>query len=337
MWVSEPLVRVLRERLSSKRVNAEAAPKVVSTAKDFLEATRDPKTISFLDNKTIEVVGAIAHVSLPGPIIAICNEPLQTAIGWLQPYPWISHVISATMLQHPIVEEHLDNVMRTLTATTQPRLLDWLGDQVAGRRVRLTHSHKRVARLERMGDYFDSKGIGTRTIETLRDAAEELLTNAFYDAPVAAGAMKKPVSRTQDIALPDDSACDLAYGYRDDLAIVRVRDPFGSLSRRRLVEVLTRCARTDMKVEVDETMGGAGLGMWRVFSGASFVGVSVVKNRHTEVLVGVAKKAPGPRPFAFHLFFRDGGGKRKFWKVSDDTTSNKPSINKSIVVVAKSK
>jgi hypothetical protein len=200
----------------------------------------------------------------------------------------------------------------------------------------LTHSSKRVARLERMGEFFESKAVSPRTTQLLRDAAEELLTNAFYDAPVAAGAMKKPVSRTQDIALPDDSACDLAYGCREDLAIVRVRDPFGSLSRRRLVEVLSRCARTDMKVEVDETMGGAGLGMWRIFSGASFVGISVVKSQHTEVLVGIAKRAtPGPRPFAFHLFFREDG-KRRFWKLSDEETS-KPSINKSMVIVAKSK
>src|SRR5262249_45716732 len=143
----------------------------------------------------------------------------------------------------------------------KPRLLDWLGPTANGRRIRLTHASSRAARIEKMSDFFDANGVGSRTLQLLRDAAEELLTNAFYDAPVAAGRLKKPVSRTQDISLPDDSACDLAYACRDDLAIVRVRDPFGSLSRRRLVEVLSRCARSDMKVEVDETMGGAGLGM----------------------------------------------------------------------------
>ena len=336
VWVSEPLQGLLCERLSSTRIDPANRAVIVNSAKEFVDATRDPKTVSFLDAATIQVAATITHVTLPGPIVAICDDSLQTAVGWLQPHPWLSHVISSAMLSHPIAEEHLENVMRTLTSGPHARLLDWLGPDVAGRRIRLTHASKRAARIDRMSEFLESKGVGTRSLQFLRDAAEELLTNAFYDAPVAAGAVKKPVSRTHDIALPDDSACDLAYGCREDLAIVRVRDPFGSLSRRRLVEVLTRCSRTGMQVEPDETMGGAGLGMWRICSGSSFVAISVVKNRHTEILVGVAKRATsGPRPFAFHFFFRDSA-KRSFWRSADETTVQ-PSVNKSVMIVAKSK
>jgi hypothetical protein len=169
----------------------------------------------------------------------------------------------------------------------------------------------------------------------LRDAAEELLTNAFYDAPVAAGVLDQPISRTQDVALSEDSACDMVYGCREDLAIVRVRDPFGSLSRTRLVEVLTRCARTDMRVEVDETMGGAGLGLWRVFSAASFVAIAVVNNRHTEFLVGIGKRvSAAQRPFAFHLFFKEHGRALRRWRLLD-ADSSKPTVNKSVTIVTK--
>jgi hypothetical protein len=333
--MSEPLLRPLQARLASQRLDLGSRTKIVGSVKEYLDATRSGKTVSFLDRTTIPLVANVADGGAPpGAVVAICDEPLQTAVGWLQPYPWICHVMSATMLEHPIAEEHLENVTRTLGAGDRPRLLDWLGPTVIGRRIRLTHASSRVERLEKMTDFFQNAGVGARTLQQLRDAAEELLTNAFYDAPVAAGALKRPVSRTQDISLPDDSPCDLAYACRDDLAIVRVRDPFGSLSRRRLVEVLSRCARTDMQVEVDETMGGAGLGMWRIFSGASFVGIVVVKNRRTEILVGVAKRAPAaPRPFAFHLFFTDIG-KRRFWKLADDDSS-KLAINQSVTIVPK--
>jgi hypothetical protein len=332
--MSEPLLRPLRERLSSGRVNLGDRAIFVSSLKEFQNATQSAKTVAFLDRTTIPLVATVADESPPGPVVALCDEPLQTAIGWLQPHPWISHVMSDTMLEHPIAEEHLENVTRTLSAGDKPRLLDWLGPTVTGRRIRLTHASSRAARLEKMSEFFHTNGVGSRTLQLIRDAAEELLTNAFYDAPVAAGALKKPVSRTQDISLPEDSACDLAYACREDLALVRVRDPFGSLSRRRLVEVLSRCARSDMGVEVDETMGGAGLGMWRIFSGASFVGIVVVKNRHTEVLVGIAKRAASlPRPFAFHLFFSDSG-KRRFWKLADEDSS-KLLANQSVTIVSK--
>jgi len=321
--MTEPLARPLRERLSSETI-------VASSATEFLEAQRDAETVSFIDNTTIaQLDGTIP----PGPVIAICDDTLQTAIGWLSTYPWLSHVVSAAMLQHPLATEHFDNVMSTLVNQSKVRLLDWLGPTVTGRRVRLTHASRRIERLERMRTFLDANGVGSRTIQLLRDAAEELLTNAFYDAPVAAGALKQPISRTQDVALPEDAACDMIYGCRDDLAVVRVRDPFGSLTRTRLIEVLSRCARTDMAVEVDETMGGAGLGLWRIFSVASFVGISVVNHRSTEFLVGIGKRAAGPRPFAFHLFFREGS-KRRFWKLMEDH-STKPSVSQPISIVAK--
>jgi hypothetical protein len=215
----------------------------------------------------------------------------------------------------------------------KPRLLDWIDTTVKGRRVRLTDSSARVDRLDRMTEYLQTAGVGDRTIENLRDCAEELLTNAFYDAPVAAGAVKKAISRTQEVTLPEDRACDIAYGSREDLAMVRVRDPFGSLSRRRIIEVLTRCASTEMDVKVDESMGGAGLGLWRIVSVASFVAISVIRGQHTEVLVGIAtKRGTGARPFALHMFFKEAE-KRRFWRFADDDSA--PSANKSVTILAK--
>jgi hypothetical protein len=344
VWMTERLSHGLRDLLPAETT-------LVTSAREFLEARRDAKTVSFVDSSTIAdldraaaalghpgpghlggAAGAAGPAGSPGPVIAICDDALQAAIGWLPTHPWLSHVVSASMLQHPMAAEHFGNVMLTLTSSGQPRLLDWLGPTIAGRRVRLAHASRRVERLERMSVFLDSKGVGSRTIQLLRDCAEELLTNAFYDAPVAAGAVKQPISRTQDVSLPDDSACDMVYGCRDDLAIVRVRDPFGSLSRSRLVEVLTRCARTDMRVEVDETMGGAGLGLWRIFSTASFVAIAVVNNRHTEFLVGFGKRAAGPRPFAFHLFFKEQGRAVRRWRLLD-ADSSKPTVNKSVTIV----
>jgi hypothetical protein len=330
VWMSERLSRELITSLPSAPSGASGIT-LVASPQEFLSARCDAKTVAFVDSSTLAELGD--QQVPPGPVIAICDDALQTAIGWLPSHPWLSHVMSASMLRHPLAAEHLGNVMATLTSSGKPRLLDWMGPTMAGRRVRLARASRRVDRLERMTAYFDAKGVGARTIELLRDAAEELLTNAFYDAPVAAGALARPISRTQDVSLSDDSACDMVYGCREDLAIVRVRDPFGSLSRTRLVEVLTRCARTDMQVEVDETMGGAGLGLWRIFSAASFVAIAVVNNRHTEFLIGIGKRAAAtPRPFAFHLFFKDHGRAVRRWRLLD-ADSTKPNVNQSVTIV----
>jgi hypothetical protein len=308
--MAEPLVKMIEQRLPNLDLE------VVTSERAFLDAPRDDKSVSFIDKDAIESLGWSAP---PGHTIGICDEPMTRSIAWLPLYPWLSHVISTSMLQHPLATAHLNNVISTLLSTNKPRLLDWLGSDISGRRVRLAQSSKRAERLDKMSDYLNTGGVGARTTQLLRDAAEELLTNAFYDAPVAAGAVKNPISRTQEVSLPEQYACDMVYGCRDDLAIVRVRDPFGSLTRERLAEVLLRCSRSDMQVEVDETMGGAGLGLWRIFSVASFVAISVVRNRHTEFLVGIGKRTAGPRPYAFHLFFRDGGPRT--WKLVETSVT----------------
>lgn len=332
VWTSEPLSRALQDLLPSEIV-------VANSASEFFAAKRDAKTVSFIHQVMLGELSRAAlefgvHIDRIGPVIGIFDEPLQNTIGWIAAYPWLSHVVSADLLRHPIAAEHLGNVIATATSNRPPRLLDWLGPTVTARRVRLARASRRVERLERLSAFLESRGTGARTIQQLRDAAEELLTNAFYDAPAAAG-VTQPISRTRDVRLPDDSACDMVYGCRDDLVVVRVRDPFGSLTRARLVDVLTRCARTDMQVEVDETMGGAGLGLWRVFSVASFVAIAVIRNRHTEILVGIGKRvAAARRPFAFHLFFQEDTRAAPGWRLVD-SDSSKPQVNQSVTIVTK--
>lgn len=337
VWLSDTLARGIRSHLPPDHT-------VVASVEEFLEQPRTATTLSFVDAEGLAELDQLSadcgtptsKLILPGPVIAICDDAIQTPVGWLSTRPWLSHVISAAMLPHPIFAEHLSNITTTLTNGLRPRLTDWLTPSVVGRRVRLAQASKRAERIERMAEYYDTHGVSGRTIQFLRDAAEELLTNAFYDAPVAAGVVTKPIPRTQDVILSEDTACDMVYGCRDDLAVVRVKDPFGSLTRKRLVEVLTRCARTDMQVEVDETMGGAGLGLWRLFTVATFVAISVVPNHHTEFLVGIAKRgAPGgARPYAFHLFFSEQGRTQGRWKMTE-VNENNPVVDNSINIVSK--
>ena len=169
---------------------------VVDSARSFVDATREPNVVAFIDRTTIQKFESVAHA---GPVVMISDELVPAAIGWLR-HDRISHVISEGMLEHPIASEHLKNVMRTVTAS-EPRLLDWLAPTIVGRRVRLAQSTKREARIERMSEFFDSKGVGARTLQLLRDASEELLTNAFYNAPVAATANRSPCR------VPNQSTC----------------------------------------------------------------------------------------------------------------------------------
>lgn len=315
MWFSEPVLKEPGKRVASGSLTNGAAGVMVSSLSEFIAEMQDTASVGFVDRAAFTELSGLEQV--PSAVIAIATEPLAATLAWLKPHAWLAHVASASMLTHPLAPDHFANVWSAITQA-RPRMLDWVDDDVEGRRVRMANSDSRIERLERMRVYLADKGVSPRTIDQLADAAEELLTNAFYDAPVSAGVAAGPISRETPVTLPDSAACDLAYGARGDLAIVRVKDPFGSLSRRRLVDVLTRCSRTDMQVEVDETMGGAGLGLWRIFSAATFVAVAVIEGVQTDILVGIGKRT-NPKPFAFHLFFTDGQ-QAHAWKATHDET-----------------
>jgi hypothetical protein len=312
----------------------------VGSASDFLAAPRDGRTFSFVDGAAIEALDVAVRAqgqsvdafAPPGPMIALCDGPLQTAVRWLPDHPWLSHVIGVPLLGVPGAGEHLKTVMRTITSGRAPKLLEWLGERPVGRHVRLAHAARRSERLDRMSTFFEEQGVPSRTLGQLRDVAEELLTNAFYDAPVAAGMVQGPISRTRDVSLPEDAACSMVYACSGEFAMIRVRDPFGAFKRIRLVEVLSRCAQQNMQVTVDETMGGAGLGLWRLFSVAAFVAISVINHRQTEFLVGRRRRRTPPRPFAFHQFFKDRGRPGRRWRMVEAEPSV-PTTNRSITIV----
>ncbi len=316
--MQEPRVRALAS------VVPEATLVETSSAAELLAKAAETGAVAVIDDEALRQL----KNGPACPVLAITDQPLPVVVGWLGAHPWFHHVIASSMLVSPTAKEHVTQVLQALGAPGAPRLLDWVEKQATGRRVRLVQASRRSERLEKLTQFFEDNSVSTRTVQVLRDAAEELLTNAFYDAPVAAGIVGEPISRTRDVCLPDDHACDLAYGCRDDFAFVRVRDPFGSLPRARLVEVLSRCARRDMQVEVDESMGGAGLGLWRIFSGASLVAISVVAGRSTEILVGMWKRLGGTRPFCYHLFFEDRGSGRT-WSLDNTVTTAVTLVDKS--------
>jgi hypothetical protein len=333
VWITEPSLKELAGSISSGRFTEGVQGVKINSTKELLENARDPNIVVFIDAHALENLDRISAL-LPAYVVGVAHDTIAHTISWLGPRTWLAHVVSASLFEHPLAVEHMRNLLGSLTSNREIRLLDWISTDTEGRRVKLAHASKRGERLERMVEYLVERGISPRLVEQARDAAEELLTNAFYDAPVSAGAMPKPISRTQDVELPEKNACDLAYGCRGgELAIVRVRDPFGSLTRERLTEVLLRCSRSDMDVRVDESMGGAGLGMWKVFSSALFVAVSVVRQHHTEILVGIGKRPPGTKPFAFHLFFGEGR-KRRFWNLFNDE-SNLEGLNRSVMLELK--
>ncbi len=293
------------------------APYVCVLSRDeLIAACTSGNSVAFVDHDLLEGLNADA---IHAPIIALTDskpaEALSDTVRLLDTVPWLSHVLSLAMIQSPRGKSHLQMLLHRIANGHDHPML---GASGRGRTAMLASASRREARFERMREYFGKQGLGERLITTVIDVAEELVMNALYDAPVEAGFFQRARQRFEDVNLPPDRACEISYGIEDETVFIRLRDPFGALSRSRLLEVLNRCSAES--VQLDESRGGAGLGLWRVFQSSSTLAITVVPQQLTEVLVGIGIKdgRKGTRPAAVHMFFTKPAGEQAAFAADED-------------------
>ena len=299
IYVAEAHAEKLRDALPVDAVT-------VTTRAEFAAEIAKLGAIAFVDYDLLRQI----ERDLNGvPVVAVLDvAPAEVLVKTIQAYdahPWLSHVVAVPLFAQEFARAHLTMLVDRLSHVPEPRAL---GDHGVGRMALLARASKREQRLERLREFFGSNGLSARTVQVIADVAEELITNALYDAPAEARYFDHAISRTEDVELPADRACEISYGIEDGMIFVRLRDTFGSLSRARLLNVLNRCSSN--AVELDESRGGAGLGLWRVFTSASTLALTVIPGCLTDIAVGIATTANGraaKQLQAVHLFF---GAKR---------------------------
>ena len=279
------------------------------TAMELAAAAMRPNTIAFVDLDMLR--HGSAEIAKTTPIIGViddAHETLPSIVRAFEVFPWLSHFTTTAAFTRPGAHAEVSQMVARLVANGQHDLVSASG---YARVARLATASRRDTRCERMRQFFVDRGVSGRTIVRLQDICEELVTNSLYDAPFEGGYFSQPVPRTEDVDLPRELACEVSYGFDDGMAYVRVRDPFGALTRARVIAVWSRCKRIG-GVSLDESRGGAGLGLWRVLLAASTVAIRVHPGELTEVTVGIATKdkRESTRLRSIELSFAPGDGSR---------------------------
>jgi hypothetical protein len=285
--------------------------KILTTLQAYgsVEACSPPEVLSRLGDVHVLIADepALSRItSAPSfaQVIGITKGPPPEQVASLRRHPWLSQIVTPEVFDGEWEGRLLYGLSRQ-RAGEVPDSLAFLGMRhIHARRVLFYRSSHLGRRLERLEQFAGDAGARPRAIEQLHDITNELLANAFYDAPYEAGFLPRPPERQQSIELPPDLPCELVYGAIDDELFVRVRDCFGALTKARLMEVLARCAGAPGAVALDESRGGAGLGMWRIFRQASRVVICVVPQISTEMLISVPMSGLTRNPVrSWHLLF----------------------------------
>jgi len=220
-----------------------------------------------------------AHPKLRG--VLWTAEPMKLSLRHLVETSRISHVLGRRDFESPPrAWEVLMVARRFVSAATAPLagFLDWGFSHVE---LDVRSTADRDEAVMRIGEFVAGLGVPRRIVDMFGELGHELLMNAIYDAPVdQAGRAKYAGDRKADVRLLDHERPLVRLACDGSNLVLQVRDPFGRLERRHVVDGLARGLAGG---EQDRSHGGAGLGMMVCHNSTSGLFFDVAPGRSTEV------------------------------------------------------
>lgn len=134
-------------------------------------------------------------------------------------------------------------------------------------------------------EYAEAAGMRGPVRERIQLACDELMMNALYHAPVDEQGRERyrDKSRKELAKLSDVSPTQVQYGCSGRYFGVSVRDVFGSLTREKILDYLTRISQ-GVGATIETKTTGAGLGIVSVAQSVSKLIYNIIPGVSTEVI-----------------------------------------------------
>ncbi len=151
--------------------------------------------------------------------------------------------------------------------------------------TKLTRSTEKNQLLSYAEAYAKSIGVRPRVVSLMCTVADELVTNAIFNAPRDANGRHRyaHLPRADEVALAPGEAIEVKFCCDGRRLGIAATDPFGSLTQERLLSYLAKCFRKGDD-QVDNKPGGAGLGFYYIFEAVSHLVVNISVGKRTEMI-----------------------------------------------------
>ena len=208
-------------------------------------------------------------------------EPLRRSLRYLIESSAIDHVLGRRDFESPPRPWEVLMIARRWAAAAPVPLAAFLDWGFGAIELEVRSSAERDRAVGQVQEFIGALAVPKRVAEMFGELAHELLMNAMYDAPVDAhGRPKHAGDRKSEVVLDEVERATLRLATDGTRLVLQVRDPFGRLERRHVVDGLARGLAGG---EMDQSHGGAGLGMMVCHNASSAMFFDVARGRHTEV------------------------------------------------------
>lgn len=115
--------------------------------------------------------------------------------------------------------------------------------------------------------------------------ADEFITNAFYNAPIAADGSRpyRDRERTERVELPGEHAVQFSFASDGQRLAIACRDAFGSITNEQILDQLSRSFGNE-KAEVSQGTGGAGVGLYLIYNYVANLVVNIEPGKASEFI-----------------------------------------------------
>jgi hypothetical protein len=187
-----------------------------------------------------------------------------------------------------------------------------LDKYMAGFGIELSHqvivrAQERDHVIERLAAVVRALGGGRRLVDSVALVADELITNAVYNAPRGSDGQPRYASRSrrEKVTLEPTEYVRLDYGSDGRAFGIAVTDNFGGLTPDTIRAGIGRCLTAADQIEQKE--GGAGLGIYTALGSVNQLVVNVEEGIRTEVIAlwdleRRGRGAGAANPGSLHVF-----------------------------------
>lgn len=145
--------------------------------------------------------------------------------------------------------------------------------------VRFSSSAEKVGILGRMGEELKGVGLSDSVWHDIRLVADELMTNAVYNAPFAN--TNEKMDRKNCVTLEEGLFATIKLAWIDERVVLVCEDPFGSLQIRPFLDGILRCYEENPANCINWSKGGAGIGSFFIFANCLSLFIGVQANQKT--------------------------------------------------------
>jgi len=152
--------------------------------------------------------------------------------------------------------------------------------------VSVSDSSKRDEYNNLVTDFASSCRLSSYLSKMIWGISEEMLMNAIYDAPAAAGIKRfQGIPRTTKMTLEPQECATLSFGCDGEVFVMSSSDPFGVLKKDRLLTYLKKVLQRDQSEDIiDSKAEGAGLGLFKILYSCHDISCNVSKGKQTEII-----------------------------------------------------